>query len=78
MEDQHRPFVGKRYIFDYNGFVAHDHFVDDKILRFEVTAGPVKGHTGEVRYQAEEIAAGIYLISWQEAGRHGGTPRRLQ
>ncbi|MEO5598661.1 MAG: hypothetical protein ABIQ66_08575 [Novosphingobium sp.] len=59
-------FVGKTYRFDYDGFVAEDHFSQDEV-HFEVVGGPITGLRGSARYTAREVAKGIYAISWQEA-----------
>lgn len=61
------PFIGKTYLFEYDGFVARDTFISDTELSFEILEGPVKGLTGSVNYHANAISDGVYMITWQEA-----------
>lgn len=68
MKNQNLPsFVGKTFVFDYGDLVAHDHFVSDTLLTFEVVGGPFAGVRGEARYEAHEIAPDVWMITWQEA-----------
>lgn len=69
------PFVGHTYLFQYEGFAAQDTFISTDTIGFVVTEGPLKGLTGEVKYQYREIRPGAYLIYWQE--KDGGTVTHL-
>ena len=64
-------FVGRTYEVRYGETMTalNIYAADGQTMRYEVTAGPFKGATAEVRYQAEEIGPGLYALSWQEADK---------
>jgi hypothetical protein len=64
-------FVGRTYEVRYGETMTalNIYAPDGQTMRYEVTAGPFKGATAEVRYQAEEIGPGLYALSWQEADK---------
>ncbi|MFM9922343.1 adenylate cyclase [Variovorax sp. H27-G14] len=65
------PFVGRTFEVHYGDKMTalNIYAPDGQTMRYRVTAGPFKGATAEVRYQAEALGAGLYAISWQEADK---------
>lgn len=62
------PFAGRTFQVAYDGLTATNAYAaSDLTLRYEITEGPLRGARGEVRYEWQEIAPGVYAISWQEA-----------
>lgn len=62
-------FIGRSFEIDYgDAMTVLNVYADDgETMRYEVTAGPYKGASAEVRYEHEEIGPGLYALSWQEA-----------
>ena len=71
MHSNQFPFVGKTFIFDYDGFIARDTFLSDTEISFEVLSGPAKGIIGNAIYSTRQVSDTQYLITWQE--EDGGT-----
>ena len=68
MSESKTPFfVGKSFVYDYGSLVAHDHFVTDTLLRFEVVGGPFAGVKGEAPFEAHEVSPDVWMITWQES-----------
>lgn len=65
------PFIGKTYIFEYDGFVARDTFISDSEVAYEVISGPAKGVRGSAIFTTRQVSDTQYLITWQE--EDGGT-----
>lgn len=62
------PFAGRTFEVAYDGLVATNAYdADGHKVRYEVTAGPLRGAHGEAEYAWREIAPGIHAISWREA-----------
>ena len=65
------PFVGRTFEVRYGDTMTalNIYAADGQTMRYEVTAGAFTGATAEVRYQAEQLASGLYALSWQEADK---------
>ncbi|CAA2101825.1 MoaF-related domain-containing protein [Variovorax paradoxus] len=65
------PFAGRTFEVHYGDKMTalNIYAADGLTMRYEVTAGPFKGATAEVRYRAEALGAGLYALSWQEADK---------
>jgi phenolic acid decarboxylase len=64
-----RPaFAGRSFRVDYDGLSAHNIYSADRSnIRYAIVSGPYAGAEGEAACQWQEIAEGVYVISWQEA-----------
>lgn len=62
-------FIGRSFEINYGAAmtVLNVYADDGETMRYEVTAGPYKGASAQVRYEFEEIGPGLYALSWQEA-----------
>lgn len=61
------PFAGQTFEVRYEGLTATNAYDADGItLRYCITEGPLRGASGEVRYQWQPVAEGVFAISWQE------------
>lgn len=65
------PFVGKTFIFEYDGFIARDTFISDTEVAYEVLSGPATGIRGNAIFTSRKVSDTQYLITWQEDD--GGT-----
>ena len=61
MHSKSFPFVGKTYIFEYEGFVARDTFISDNDVSYEVISDPAKGITGSARFTTRQVSDTQYL-----------------
>jgi phenolic acid decarboxylase len=63
-----RPaFAGRSFRVDYDGLSAHNLYsADGSRIRYAIVSGPYAGAQGEAECQWQEIAEGVYVISWQE------------
>jgi len=67
MKDDLPPFAGNTYEVTYGELVAINAYAADTCkLRYEITAGPLKGNSAEVEYQWRSIDGETFVISWQE------------
>lgn len=64
-------FVGRTFEVRYGDTMTalNIYAADGRTMRYQVVAGPFKGATAEVHYQAEAIGPGLYALSWQEADK---------
>lgn len=64
-----RPaFAGRSFRVDYDGLSAHNHYsADASRIRYAIVSGPYAGAEGEAACHWQEVAEGVYVISWQEA-----------
>lgn len=71
MQSNNFPFVGRTYLFEYDGFVARDTFISDNEVTYEVLSGPAAGIKGNATFTTRQVSSTQYLITWQEDD--GGT-----
>ena len=71
MHNSNLPFVGKTYLFEYEGFVARDTFISENEVAYEVLSGPAAGIRGSAVFTTRQVSDSQYLITWQEDD--GGT-----
>lgn len=61
-------FAGRSFRVDYAGLSAHNIYsADGSRVRYAIVSGPYAGAEGEAACQWQEVAEGVYVISWQEA-----------
>ncbi|MBS0449847.1 MAG: adenylate cyclase [Proteobacteria bacterium] len=62
------PFAGRSFRVDYDGLSAHNSYAEDGAsIRYAIVAGPFAGASGQAPCQWQQVGAGVYAISWQEA-----------
>ncbi|MFJ3487809.1 MoaF-related domain-containing protein [Pseudomonas sp. NPDC090202] len=62
------PFAGQTFEVSYGDLAALNAYdTDGQHLTYTITTGLLTGATGKVRYSWQEIAQGMFAISWQEA-----------
>lgn len=71
MHSRSLPFIGRTYLFEYEGFVARDTFISENEVVYEVLAGPAAGLRGSAVFTTRQVSDSQYLITWQEDD--GGT-----
>ncbi|MNE84748.1 hypothetical protein D3C80_1816840 [compost metagenome] len=61
-------FAGRSFHVEYPGLAAHNIYsADARRVRYAIVSGPYAGASGEAECQWQQIAEGVYVISWQEA-----------
>ena len=61
-------FAGRGFRVDYDGLSAHNLYSEDGLsIRYAIVSGPYAGASGQARCEWQEVAEGVYAISWQEA-----------
>ncbi|MCY1411072.1 hypothetical protein D9M71_264540 [compost metagenome] len=61
-------FASRSFQVEYPGLVAHNIYsADGRHVRYAIVSGPYAGARGEAECQWQQIAEGVYVISWQEA-----------
>ncbi|MEO9241703.1 MoaF-related domain-containing protein [Pseudomonas inefficax] len=61
-------FAGRSFQVEYPDLAAHNIYsADGRHVRYAIVSGPYAGASGEAECQWQQIAEGVYVISWQEA-----------
>lgn len=61
------PPVGHSYIFDIGVAQVKQTYPKIDTMRYQVLTGPRTGNADTVAIEVVEIAANVFLVSWQEA-----------
>lgn len=61
-------FAGRRFRVSYDGLAADNRYSDDgRHVHYAIVSGAYAGAHGDAACQWQQIAEGVYAISWQEA-----------
>lgn len=61
-------FAGRSFQVEYPGLAAHNIYsADGRRVSYAIVSGPYAGASGKAECQWQQIAEGVYVISWQEA-----------
>ncbi|MGC3982752.1 MAG: hypothetical protein QM808_15995 [Steroidobacteraceae bacterium] len=61
------PAIGQTYIFDIGVAQVRQSYPAADTMRYQVMTGPRAGEADTVAIETEQLAPGIFLVSWQEA-----------
>ncbi len=61
------PALGQTWIFDIGVAEVKQSYPALDSMRYQVLTGPRAGATDTVAIEVSEVAAGVFLVSWQEA-----------